>query len=155
MRDSAYSTVLILSVTFGSVGCTAVTTVVHQPEQHVARQDGTSVTQDDVKRAVIRALARRAWTVEETTDDAVVASVSAGGHSATVKVAIGPGTYTINHLKSSEGLRYDGTEIHHRYNHWVRRLDSTIMNELGGIMKVAAPGDGVAPSTRPSADDLK
>ena len=134
----------------GVLACSAVTTIVHQPEQRVARRDGSAVPASEIKQAVLRALERRKWKVDKTTADAITAQVTAGGHMATARVTVGSGTYRIEHVDSSEGLRYDGKEIHHRYNHWIRRLDSTIMGELQTVVRVQAPL-----ADAPSVDDLK
>ena len=142
-----------IAMMVSATGCTALTTTVHQPTRQVLnRTNGSPVEPNEIKMAVVRALQARRWTIEETNDDSVIAAVSAGGHSATAKITVGPGTYRIEHVKSSDGLRYDGEEIHHRYNHWIRRLDSTIFGELSSVVRTDgndAPSPASAPATAP------
>ena len=118
-------------------GCTATTTLVHQPSKTLARKSGERPAKTDVKQAVLRALAARKWTLVETGADYVTARVSRGEHSAIAKIAFGDGTYRITHVDSSVGLRYDGQEIHHRYNHWIRRLEASIIKELNSHDRIS------------------
>ncbi len=76
------------------------------------------------------ALDAKGWRVEEEQPGAVLASVRAGGHEATVEVVYDDRGYAIRHIRSSPGLKFDGHSIHKRFNHWVDRLDNAIQNRL-------------------------
>jgi len=117
------------------------------------------------RAAILRALQERTWTVQAETPNTIVATVSAGGQSATASIAYDDLTYSIEHVESSPGLKYDGREIHRRYNTWIENLRKTIDKQLlhatsattsGGegepitheppVGPVTAPPDGKVPA---------
>jgi hypothetical protein len=105
-----------------------------------------AVTRD----AILRALAERSWTVEGEEPSTIVASVSTGGHSATAGITYDDLTYSIKRLESSPGLKFDGYEIHRRYNHWIKNLRKTIDKQL--LLASDTPtsgGEAVMPPTEP------
>lgn len=82
------------------------------------------------REVILRGLADRGWTIDREEGQTIIASVTAGGHQATVGIDYSADTYSIQYVASSPGLRYDGLEIHKRYNHWVDRLRASINKEL-------------------------
>ena len=111
------------------------------------QHNGAKPSKNEISKLVFKGLVRRGWKVDKATPDYVTASVERGGHAATVKITYFPGAYHIAYVNSSDGLQYDGEEIHHRYNHWVRRLDNTIMKLSGAAEQI--------PSETAEATDLK
>lgn len=95
----------------------------------VTRQSSTA---DDVRDAILRALATKNYTVKATEERAVVAEARGGGHSATMRIEFTADHYNITRVESSPGLKYDDDDnrIHRRYNHWVRLLRDAIDREL-------------------------
>jgi hypothetical protein len=77
-------------------------------------------------RAIRDALAARRWKVDSDEPGKIVASTEAGGHRARVRITYTADSYRIEHMESSHGLRYDGKNIHRRYNHWVKQLSRSI-----------------------------
>jgi hypothetical protein len=103
-----------------------------------------------VRDSIVRALASRNWqTVEERADE-LVARVSAGGHDATVLVRYDERYFSISRVDSSPGLKYDGSYIHRRYNHWIDRLRTSIQQELSHAVPAAQPAQTAAATTDPA-----
>lgn len=121
-----------------SVGCGAnLAPVLEVDNAPVAPPAGVAATRELVHDAIIRALASRTWAVVEDDADGIVAEVSAGGHSASVLVRYDARSYSIHRVSSSDGLKYDGTRIHRRYNHWIDRLRASIGQELNQLQPQA------------------
>lgn len=113
-----------------------------------------------VRDAIMRSLASRGWQLDREGPDGIVATVTSGGHSATVLIQYTAQSYSISYLDSSPGLRFNGAAIHRRYNDWIERLHKTIRRELqsgGGYgVQVVVPGAAVqvaptAPAAAPAA----
>jgi hypothetical protein len=105
-----------------------------------------AVTRD----AILRALAERTWTVEGEEANTIVATVTAGGHSATAGITYDDLTYSIKRLESSPGLKFDGYEIHRRYNTWIKNLRKTIDKQL--LLAGSTPtsgGEALLPPAEP------
>jgi hypothetical protein len=77
-------------------------------------------------RAIRDALAARRWKVEIDEPGRIIATTEAGGHRARVRIDYTADHYKIQYQDSSPGLNYDGTNIHRRYNHWVKQLSRSI-----------------------------
>lgn len=92
-----------------------------------------------VHDVLVQALALKTWTIEQDEPGKIIASVSAGGHSARVMIRYDGSRYSIQHVDSSEGLLYDGYEIHKRYNHWISRLQTAISHIAADRMAAQAP----------------
>lgn len=100
-----------------------------------------------VHDAMLRALAMRGWVLDEDrlATSQIYASVSAGGHGAQVLISYYPTHYSIEHSASTPGLRFDGTHIHKRYNHWISALNEAIQSELGRLPPASAQPVAPAP----------
>lgn len=114
----------------------------------VTLPDGVVPSDAVVRDAILRALAERTWTVEGEEPHTIVASVSAGGHSATAGISYDDLHYSIKRLESSPGLKYDGIEIHRRYNTWIKNLRKTIDKQLLMTSETSG-GEAVLPPTEP------
>jgi hypothetical protein len=107
--------------------------------------DGRPHTTEAVAAAIRRGLLTKKWNVLAEQPGLIQARVDAGGHYAVVRITYTAGGWLIEHVESSPGLRHEehrrhGPIIHHRYNHWVRRLDAAIRQAVQ-----SPPGD--APAT--------
>lgn len=96
--------------------------------------------------AIVRGLADKGWTIDSEGESSIVARVTSGGHTATARIDYDATSYSITYVDSSEGLLYDGVEIHRRYNHWINLLRKAIDKELshtsgGEVPAQAAPAD--------------
>jgi hypothetical protein len=107
--------------------------------------------------AILRAIAAKHWNLEGENGETIVAGVSSGGHSASVRIDYNASYYSISYLKSSDSLKYDGQNIHRRYNHWIDRLREAINREIAQAGYAPAPmapppaAAPVAPAPAPAA----
>lgn len=83
-----------------------------------------------MSEVVHHAIDTKGWRVEDEQPGAILATVQAGGHWGTVEIVYDDLGYAIRHVRSSPGLKYDGINIHRRFNHWVERLDNAIQTRL-------------------------
>ena len=123
---------------------------------------GVTPSNEVTRAAILRALQERTWTVDGEEPNTIVASVTAGGHTATAGINYDDLTYSIKRLESSPGLKYDGVYIHRRYNQWIKNLRKTIDKQLllttptsggeAGVMPPAAPPTG--PVTAPPEGEV-
>lgn len=112
-----------------------VLNVSHVPVAGVpAGVDPTAYVHD----AILRAVRSRGWTVAGEAPGVVTATVAKEGISATVDIPFTATDFSIVY-RDSTGLKYDGTTVHKRYNHWVDRLRASIAAELSKP-STAAPG---------------
>lgn len=91
-----------------------------------------ALTQNDYKRAIIRAGANRGWTFDDAGPGHLIGRVDVRGkHSAVVDLYFDRSTYRIEH-QSSQGLNYDASKnaIHPNYNKWVQNLQRDIDREV-------------------------
>jgi hypothetical protein len=103
-----------------------------------------------VHDAIVRALISRTWVVASDEPQSLTASVTRGGHSATVHIVYGSDAYSIHHVQSSPGLKFDGVNIHKRYNQWIDRLRVSIDAELKAV---SGPSPGALPVAQPVQSD--
>jgi hypothetical protein len=138
----------LLSVALVSSACGAgLAPVLNVDNAPVVTAAGVPQTRGVVHDAIVRALASRNWQLVQDTSDGIVASVTSGGHTATVHIGYDERTYSIHYVDSSPGLKYNGTAIHRRYNQWVDRLRASIRAQLttpNAVLPLAA-----APTTPP------
>jgi len=87
-------------------------------------------TQDDVRRAIIRAGAGLGWQMKENGPNALIGTINLRTHSATVDIPFNAKQYSILY-KDSSNLNYDGTSIHKNYNGWIQNLQKAIDIQLG------------------------
>jgi hypothetical protein len=90
------------------------------------------LTQDSMRAALIRAGARRNWTVQSDAPGELLLKQSRHGkHEATVKVAYDATSYQLSYA-NSYNLNYDESRkrIHPTYNMWLRNLSSDIASEI-------------------------
>lgn len=90
------------------------------------------LTQDVMRTTLIRAGARRNWTVlSDAPGDLVLKQSRHGKHEATVKIAYDASSYQLSY-SNSYNLNYDEARkrIHPTYNMWLRNLSSDIASEI-------------------------
>ena len=91
----------------------------------------SSYTAEDVRKAIIRAGARRGWVFSDADEGKLVGTLSLRDHRATVDVSYSKDSYDIKY-RDSQNLRYDAKKnvIHSNYNGWVQNLVTDITVEL-------------------------
>jgi hypothetical protein len=105
---------------------------------------GQTANSVQVRDAIIRALGSRNWQLNREGPEGIVATMIVGGHSATIRIEYDEHTYSIQHVDSSPGLKFNGAAIHRNYNSWIEKLNRSIRSLLmgphwGGVQVVIAP----------------
>ena len=100
--------------------------------ERVGVQAQANVTQDSLRKAIIRGGAHRNWTVLDDTPGAIRLKQSRNGkHEATVKVSYDAAGYQLSYV-DSYNLNVDAgrQRIHPTYNMWLRNLSGDIASEI-------------------------
>jgi len=141
MRRSALALWTLLSVTL--LACAPSATDLQRPRGAINLDvSGRGSSAEQVLQAIRLGATRRHWAILQEGPKDVIASVSSGGHDATVRIEYNQSGWIILHERSSPSLRYDpdyrGREIiHFRYNFWVRHLNRAIEEALSELRAVA------------------
>ncbi|MBK4717027.1 MULTISPECIES: LptM family lipoprotein [Tenebrionibacter/Tenebrionicola group] len=90
---------------------------------------GTGHTQDQVKKAILKAGAERQWIMAEAGPGLIKARQQSRGHDAVISIPYSATGYDIKYA-DSRNLRAGGGKIHKAYNRWVRNLDKDIQLNL-------------------------
>ena len=82
-----------------------------------------SLTDADIKEAIIRACGEYNWVIEQKTDGLIRARQTTKKYFATVDIKYNKDTYSVN-LVDASGMLYNksNNEIHGHYNFWARNL---------------------------------
>ena len=106
------------------------------PVQNVENQPisaSKAVSLDEVGKAIIRAGASiSGFQMKQVKPGLITASYAAREFSSVMEVKYDTKQYSITY-KDSQGLKYDGTQIHKQYNSWVQRLDTRIKAQLSQL----------------------
>jgi hypothetical protein len=89
-------------------------------------------TQEDVKKAIVRAGAGLGWNMDADKPGHILATLHLRSHMAQVDINYNKEKYSITY-KNSEDLQYDGESIHKNYNSWVQNLDRAIKVQLQNL----------------------
>jgi hypothetical protein len=109
-------------------GCSAM----NQPIYNVANSQvdvGKKLTLAQVERAILQAGASRGWAMKKVNNGLITATYSPRNLMAQLNIKYSASSYSITY-KDSQGLNYDGSNIHKNYNTWIRNLDTAIQNNL-------------------------
>lgn len=88
-----------------------------------------NATNDDVKKAIIRAGSALGWQMKETAPGQIVGTLNLRKHMAVVDIPYSTKSYSIKYRDSAE-LDYDGSHIHKNYNGWIMNLQKGIDTQL-------------------------
>lgn len=100
--------------------------VVHEP---VVTGSGNAPTLEQVRVAIRQAAIEKTWRPQDNGDNQIIAHFNKGTKVARVKIDFTTKEYSITYV-SSERLKYDGTNIHARYNSWILGLRKVINGNL-------------------------
>jgi hypothetical protein len=113
------------------IGCVSVvapvSNVVNQP---VSTNRAASL--DEVGNAIVRAGASLNMQMQKLRPGLITATYTPRGLSATMEIRYDTKQYNITY-KDSQGLKYDGSQIHKTYNNWVQNLDNRIRTQLSAL----------------------
>jgi hypothetical protein len=97
-----------------------------------------------VRQSILRAIASRGWTVDEERPGIITTTVRKNDLFAQVDVAYTGQAFSITRRDSAPGFKFDGENIHKRYNLWIDRLRASIVQELNRTTPATAPVTAVA-----------
>lgn len=155
MRTPLFRFLLIVSIAVTAMACANRAPVLNVNNARVFTPSGVAPSAAHTRDGIMRGLLAKGWTVGGESDQSIVASVSEGGHSARVVLQYDAQFYSITHIDSSTGLKYDGNTIHRRYNRWVDKLREAInrafLDTPTGFQptETKAPPPAASPSTVP------
>lgn len=113
------------------VGCTS-RPIYNVEDMVVITGTGAKLSQQEVRRAVVKAAVSKGWSVKDLGPGRVQATVRVRRHMARVVIAYSPRSYSITY-RSSGLLGYDGQNIHRSYNRWIRGLEQRINGQFGAL----------------------
>lgn len=126
MRILIVAAALAISAVVAGCGTVPINNV---EQQIVATANGKSLTQDQVKSAILRAGTQLGWQMKEEGPGMLVASITLRTHSAVVSIPYSATSYSI-HYRSSINLEESGGKIHKNYNGWIQNLQKGIATQL-------------------------
>lgn len=90
-----------------------------------------ALTLQAVSQAIVRAGARRGWSVVQVRPGVLVATLNIRSHQAVVDIVHTTTVFSITY-KSSVNLQYNASRqlIHRNYNSWITNLRGDIMSEV-------------------------
>lgn len=115
-----------------AIGCAPLAPVMSITDQTIETSRPASL--DEIGNAIVRAGASLNMQMRKVRPGIINATyVPLGGAgkglSATMEIKYNTKNYSIEY-KDSQGLKYDGTNIHRNYNKWVQSLDNRIRAQL-------------------------
>ncbi|WP_296269569.1 hypothetical protein [Pseudomonas sp. UBA6323] len=110
----------------GLAACSRVQPVMTVHQQLPAT---TTLSDEQLREPLIRALTRAKWTLEEEEANRILARIDFRQHSASITIDYAGGRYDIRY-RDSHDLDYADGKIHKRYNALVKKLNRVILQEV-------------------------
>jgi hypothetical protein len=123
---------LVLAVVLAIAACR--TAPVHNVVAPLTPAPGSRLTMNEVAQAIWRAGNRLGWQIETVAPGSLRGTLKLRQHVAVVSITHDTSAFRITY-QDSTNLRYDGQEIHKRYNQWVQNLERGVQMELAGLGK--------------------
>ena len=131
MRLNKLFTVLLLFVVVVLSGCRSGP--LYNVDNAPIDTGSAKVKLDDITKAIKNAATGLGWMAKTVKPGHIVATLSVRAHVAVVDIKYSTKTYSITYKDSVE-LKYDGTNIHSKYNAWVKNLDSRIRLQINSML---------------------
>ena len=134
---------LLVAVTLAlaSAGCAMTMPMPNYDHQNITQFRRST---DEVGAAIERALVSRNWVVTARRPGELDASLVGPEFRADITIPYSATTYSLRY-RESQGLDYDGENIHRHYNNWLNNLTISIERELLAAPP-AAPTAPAAPA---------
>ncbi len=84
---------------------------------------------EQIEKAIQHSAADKKWNVEKMGDGKAILNLRVRRHQVRVRVSYSEAKLEVYYL-DSEGMRYDGFNIHKKYHMWVDRLVASIKKRL-------------------------
>ena len=117
-------------VLFAAAGCVTapLENINNSP---ITTGSGKSMTLAEIEKAIERAADSTVWRIQPVGPGQVIATKKWYVHMAAVDIKFTTDSYSITYKTSNKSVRYDGSQIHPKYNIHVKALDTAIKGELG------------------------
>ncbi len=128
--------VILLSVFLATVsGCR--TGAVYNVNDESIMSNSDNLTEEDVKKAIIRAGSTLGWSMNAREPGKIIATLNIRKHMARANIRYTTEKYSITY-DNSRNLNYtvdedEGPLIHNNYNSWIQNLDNTIKVQLNTL----------------------
>ncbi|MFV9655016.1 hypothetical protein ACNFCK_08855 [Pseudomonas sp. NY15366] len=117
---------LFVLMLVGLAACSRVQPIMTVHQQLPAT---TTLSDEQLREPLIRALTRAKWTLEEEEANRILARIDFRQHSASITIDYAGGRYDIRY-RDSHDLDYADGKIHKRYNALVKKLNRVILQEV-------------------------
>jgi len=126
MRFRSALGVLVLALVIAGCRTAPITNVDDAVIPTVA---GKTLTQEQVRSAIIRGGGALGWQMKDEGPDKLVATLLIRTHTAVVDIPYSTTSYSIKY-RSSINLDESGGKIHSNYNGWIQNLQKSINTQL-------------------------
>jgi hypothetical protein len=118
----------VLIATAGLAGCTTAP-ILNVSNTAVTTASGKSLSQDQVRAAILRAGAALGWQMRDEGPGMMVGTLNLRKHTAVVEIPYSARSYSVKY-RSSVNLDEKGGMIHKNYNGWIQNLTRGIDSQL-------------------------
>lgn len=128
MASTRIALVAIIATTLVVAACRTapIRNVTNAPLNEAPR---ASLTMDEIAKAVWRGGQEQGWQISEVRPGELIGTLKLRSHVAVVTITYDTSRFSIAY-RDSTNLLQSGSEIHKRYNTWVRNLEAAIQREL-------------------------
>jgi hypothetical protein len=109
-------------------GCTTAP-IMNVADAPVTNAAGKSLSQDQVRGAILRAGAALGWQMRDERPGMLVGTLNLRSHTAVVEIPYSSRSYSVNY-RSSVNLNEKDGNIHKNYNGWIQNLTRGINAQL-------------------------
>jgi len=124
-----FRSVLAVVVLAAAVAGCRTAPILNVENQAVAVPAGKTVTDEQVRSAIIRAGAGLGWQMKDEGPNKLVGTLVLRTHTAVVDIPYSTTNYSIKY-RSSINLEESGGQIHSNYNGWIQNLQKGINTQL-------------------------
>ncbi len=131
MNLKKYSLFVVSVFVVTLYGCKSypVRNIEHAPVPHSGQHHPTA---HEVKRIILRAGSDLGWAMKPVRPGVIIGTLFVRSHMAKVRITYNRRSFSI-HYMDSRNLKYDGHNIHSRYNGWVTNLERRINSMLAAL----------------------
>lgn len=120
-----FKRIMFLSVILVLASCNHPIPVLNIVNEPIVTASGKTPSIEQIKQVIRKGVISKTWSVDEISDKEIKAHFSKGSKIARITIVFDEAEYSIRYI-SSEKLLYDGTNIHNRYNAWIKGLRKRI-----------------------------
>lgn len=127
------SAIMIMSLCLAT-GCMRQATLQNPTNIPVVGATGKSLSEAQVKQAILAGAKEKGWVARELTPGVISASLAIRSHLAEVEIPYSSTSYSIIY-KNSSNLDYEAKDqtIHNQYNNWVNYLRQAIDGQMAEL----------------------